>query len=384
MIRGTATALALLLAAPALAAPETAAPKTGAQPSGPGGAADGQGVDIRTELWPSGKIRSERHFVDGREVGLSRRWSREGALIRETRFSDDGKVLHDRHWKDGTLVHERMPVTVEGHGAGEKIVERYGRITETDIRAEGYRLTTRHRGDELIDRSEVIDGRIQGRYLHTGRIDNDVTRATYVDNQPHGLFTRTWQGETLERGLYDHGTRIGEWLRVERYGTTIHEVYDPEGRLDGPRREIGANGQLRRLETYVQGTLDGPWEERDREGRLLSGGAWSEGQKTGPWREAVPYGEEYWQGSYVAGARNGPWERRDAQGYRLERVRYQNGARDGLRYLFRPDGAVGEVQSWKAGERHGPTTYYEDGRPVGRDFWRDGRSVAGGRAMEAE
>ncbi|MBL3574156.1 hypothetical protein JMK10_21955 [Rhodovulum sulfidophilum] len=379
MIRGTATALALLLAVPGLAAPETGAP-----PAEAGVAADGQAADVRTEHWPSGKLRSQRHFVDGREVGLSRRWSREGALIRETRFSDDGKVLHDRHWKDGKLVHERLPVTVEGHGAGEKIVERYGSITETDIRAEGYRLTTRHRGDELIDRSEVIDGQIQGRYILTGRIDNDVSRVTYVDNQPHGLFTRTWRGETLERGMYDHGTRIGEWLRTERYGTAIHEVYDPEGRLDGTRREIGANGQLRRLETYVHGTLDGPWEERDREGRLLSGGAYSEGQKTGPWREGGPHGEEYWQGSYVAGLRNGPWERFDAQGYRLERVRYEDGTRDGLRYLFRPDGAVGEVQSWKNGERDGYTTRYEDGLPVGRDLWRDGRPVATGLSPEAE
>lgn len=379
MIRGTATALALLLAVPGLAAPETGAP-----PAEAGVAADGQAVDVRTEHWPSGKLRSQRHFVDGREVGLSRRWSREGALIRETRFSDDGKVLHDRHWKDGKLVHERLPVTVEGHGAGEKIVERYGSITETDIRAEGYRLTTRHRGDALIDRSEVIDGQIQGRYILTGRIDNDVSRVTYVDNQPHGLFTRTWRGETLERGMYDHGTRIGEWLRTERYGTTIHEVYDPEGRLDGPRREIGANGQLRRLETYVHGTLDGPWEERDREGRLLSGGAYSAGEKTGPWREGGPHGEEYWQGSYVAGLRNGPWERLDAQGYRLERARYEDGARDRLRYLFRPDGAVGEVQSWKDGERDGYTTRYEHGLPVGCDLWRDGRPVATGLPPEAE
>ncbi|MCE8442347.1 hypothetical protein [Rhodovulum sulfidophilum] len=45
MIRGTATALALLLAVPGLAAPETGAPPAEA-------AADGQAADIRTEHWP--------------------------------------------------------------------------------------------------------------------------------------------------------------------------------------------------------------------------------------------------------------------------------------------------------------------------------------------
>lgn len=335
-----------------------------------------------TEFWPSGAPRSERHFVDGQETGVSRRWSEEGDLIRETEFSDTGEFLRDRRWQDGDLVYQRKPVSIEGHGTGEEITEYYGNITETDIKADGYRLTTRHRGEELIDRSEVIDGQIQGSYIHTGRIDNDVTRVEYIDNEPHGLFTRTWRGETLERGMYDHGTRVGEWQRTESYGTTIHEFYDPQGNLDGELQMIGMNGQRVMLETYEHGTLDGPYEERDIDGNIIDRGRYADGLKEGPWREQIPYRLEHWEGSYSAGERQGRWERFDGSGYRVEVAHFEEGLRDGLTYLFGPDGALSEVQAWKQDSRDGYATYYDDGLPVVRDLWREGSLIDTGIPVE--
>lgn len=335
----------------------------------------GKPVGPHIEFWPSGARRSLRHFDDGREVGLSRRWSREGVLTREAEYSDAGDFLRERRWKDDTLILVREPVQVDGHGWGEKLTEYEGNFTETDIRAEGYRLTTRHLKDELIDRSEVIDGQMQGLYISTDPIQGDVTRFTYVDNQPDGLFTRTWNGRVLDRGMYDQGKRVGEWRREETTPFVELETYDSQGRLDGEQRTLGLDGKVRVRVTYAAGTLDGPYESFGPGGEILEVGQYDMGQKTGPWQEISGNLEDLHSGSYAEDKRDGRWTITGADGHPADVLHYDMGEEDGLHYIFARDGAVDEVQAWRDGVRDGYTTYYQDGRPVVRDLWQDGSLI---------
>lgn len=332
----------------------------------------GNPTGTHTEFWPSGKKRAERHFDNGREVGLSQRWSREGELTREEEFTDAGDFVRERRWDDGELAMLREPIQIDGHGRSEKLTEYEGNFTETDIKAEGYRLTTRHLKDELIDRSEVINGQMQGSYISTDPIQRDVTRVTYVDNQPNGLFTRTWRGKVLDRGIYDHGKRIGQWRREETTPFVELENYDAEGRLDGEQLTLGIARKVRMRVTYAAGTLDGPYESYGPEDEVLEKGQYDMGQKTGPWQEMSGNLEDHLSGHYAQDERDGRWNITDADGHPVEVVHYRMGDEDGLHYLFSPDGAVDEVQAWQGGVRDGYTTYYEDGRPVLRDLWRNG------------
>ncbi|MCA0851046.1 toxin-antitoxin system YwqK family antitoxin [Salipiger thiooxidans] len=332
----------------------------------------GKPVGPHIEFWPSGARRSLRHFDEGREVGLSRRWSREGLLTREAEYRDAGDFVRERRWKDDRLISVREPVQVDGHGWGEKLTEYEGNFTETDIRAEGYRLTTRHLKDELIDRSEVIDGQMQGLYISTDPIQGDVTRFTYIDNQPDGLFTRTWNGRVLDRGMYDHGKRVSEWRREETTPFVELEHYDAEGQLDGEQRTLGMDGAVRKRRTYVAGTLDGPYEAYGPGGEILEVGHYNMGQKTGPWQEISGTLKDLHSGSYVEDKRDGRWTITNAEGHPAEVLHYDMGEEDGLHYIFARDGVVDEVQAWRDGVRDGYTTYYQYGRPFLRDQWRDG------------
>ncbi|PJE28325.1 MORN repeat variant [Pseudooceanicola marinus] len=332
----------------------------------------GQPSGTREAFWPSGALRAVRHFDEGREVGLSRRWTRDGVLTRETEYTDAGVFVRERRWKEKTLISLREPVQIDGHGEGEKLTEYQGNFTETDIKAEGYRLTTRSLNGELIDRSEVIDGQMQGLYISTDPIQGDVTRVTYVDNQPHGLFTRTWKGRVLDRGMYDHGKRVGEWRREETTPFVELETYDAKGRLDGEQRTLGQDGKVRMRVTYAAGTLDGPYETFGSGGEILEVGQYDMGQKTGLWQEISGNLEDLHSGSYVEDKRDGRWTITGADGHPVEVIHYDMGEEDGLHYLFAPDGAVDEVQAWRDGVRDGYTTYYQDGRPVLRDLWQDG------------
>ncbi|QUS35708.1 toxin-antitoxin system YwqK family antitoxin [Falsirhodobacter algicola] len=332
----------------------------------------GQPDGEETVFWPSGARRSVRHFDHGREVGLSQSWSPEGALTAEAEYTDAGDFVRERRWTDGTLTALREPMPVEGHGMGEKLTEYQGNFTSIDITAKGYRLTTRRLGDKLVDQEEVIDGQRQGSYISTDRVQNDVTRVFYVDGEPDGLFTRTWNGQILDRGMYDHGKRIGQWRREETSPFVELENYDAEGRLDGEQRTLGMNGAVRMRVTYTAGTLDGPYESYGSDGEVLLLGQYDMGQKTGPWQEMAMNLEDHLSGRYDRGKREGRWNVADADGYLTEVIQYRMGEEDGLHYLFAPDGAVDEVQAWRDGARDGYTTYYEDGRPVLRDLWQDG------------
>ena len=344
----------------------------------------GRPSGTQEEFWPSGAPRSVRHFDEGREVGLSRRWTRDGVLTREAEYTDTGVFVRERRWKDGELLSLREPVQIDGHGEGEKLTEYEGNFTEIDIKAKGYRLITRHLKDELIDRSEVVDGQMQGLYISTDPIQRDVTRVTYVDNQPDGLFTRTLNGRVLDRGMYDHGKRVGEWRREETTPLVELETYDAEGRLHGEQRTLGMDGKVRKRATYVAGTLDGPYEAFGPGGEIRELGQYDMGQKTGPWQEISGELEDLHSGRYVADKRDGRWTITGADGHPAEIVHYAMGEENGLHYFFSPDGAVDEVQAWRDGVRDGYTTYYQDGRPLLRDLWRDGRLTRSGLPVDPE
>lgn len=340
--------------------------------TGEGRYVDGRADGRMLEYWPSGEPRSERHFDAGVPVGAAKRWSEDGELIERTDHADDGSLLRERRWRDGRRTYLREPVMVEGHGPGEKIVESQGNRVETEIRAGDYFLFTRELDGELFDRSEMVGGEYTGLFVATGNIDGERTRVHFVEGEEQGLFTVTWHGETLERGHYDRGRRVGDWQRVEQYGQVIHETYDEAGTLHGERRVVTrCCGKLVRLETFDHGTLNGPYKEL-RDGTLVNGGSYAGGMKTGLWTETEPYRSEVWTGRYEAGRRTGTWTLADAEGYRIEVADYAADDRDGPRYLLAPDGALEEVQMWRGGRREGYTTYHAEDGTVAHELWRDG------------
>ncbi|WP_417742794.1 hypothetical protein [Salipiger sp.] len=328
------------------------------------------------EYWPSGELRKERTLERGTPVSPEKQWSEDGELVRQVDFTDEGAFRRERRWRDGALIWLREAVTIEGYDPGFKTVEIAGDTVETEIKAGAYYLFTRERGDALTDRTEMIDGDYTGLFVATGTIDGEVTRVTFVDGKEHGLFTKVWQGETLDKGRYEHGHRVGDWVRTESYGRVIHESYDEAGELHGERRYVTrCCDDLLLLETYDHGTLDGPYKEM-KEGELVTGGTYVDGQKSGHWQETVNYGSEVWTGTCEADRRTGTWTRVDSDGYRLEVADFAAGERDGPTYLFAEDGAVRTVQMWRHGQRHGYSSYYGDDGTVQHDLWRDGQPVA--------
>jgi hypothetical protein len=66
----------------------------------------------------------------------------------------------------------------------------------------------------------------------------------------------------------------------------------PDGRLHGPRRLWGRDGQLRLEEAYREGLRHGPSTARGDDGAVIESGAWEDGARVGRWVRPAPPGGE--------------------------------------------------------------------------------------------
>ena len=336
------------------------------------GVADGDVI----EYFPSGERRAERHYVMGRPTGSAKRWMKSGQLVSQTDYADDGSVIKKRNWSaEGELTWLEEPVEVEGLGPAHKTVEYNGNMVDTEIRADGYLLRTVYVGDTLWDRVEMVDGKYQGLYVSTTRIDQIKTRVHFIDGEEDGLYTRSWRGRELDRGYYDHGKRVGEWRRTEQSTYIIKETYNDEGKLTGEQRSFRKpDGKLMKIATYKDGTLDGPYKEF-KDDRMVAGGLYVDGVKEGKWLEKIPFRETSRGGTYDKGRKQGRWKLYDGNGYPIAITTFKDDRKDGPAYILADNGALEEVQMWKDNKREGYVTYYDDKGPVSRKLFRDGRLV---------
>ncbi|MBB5320188.1 toxin-antitoxin system YwqK family antitoxin [Marinobacter oulmenensis] len=258
----------------------------------------------------------------------------------------------------------RETVTIEGHGKGTKTVTTYGNFTETRIEAGDYSLFTKKRGKmqgsfgemeaQLVERQEKVGDTLVGLYITTSDLEPLTTSVPYLDGKKHGLYKEEWWGQTIARGQYDHGKRVGEWMREG----DIFENYDSQGQLHGESRSLDTAGNLIELKTYNHGVLDGPYKKLSR-GKLQTAGMYKNGKKSGQWQEIAPYKGTKSIGSYRDGERQGAWKFYDRNGYLSKQATYEEGEYNGPLYELREDGSLASIEIWKDGKRQGYPTYYD-------------------------
>lgn len=340
--------------------------------------ANGSEEGLQTTYWPNGQKREAKHRHDGRTVGASREWRKDGSLRAQTDYDADGHFRRERRFAPGGAVrYLRVPVTVEGHGKGEKIVETEGHVIRTHIKAGNYALITKTRNGKLLDRSEMIDHQFIGLSIQTSEIGQIRTEAHYDNGALNGEWIRSWRGKLLDKGMYDHDKRVGKWQRVAHTPEVIHEFYDDHGKLDGTARTLTDWGDLIKLATYDHGVLDGPYKELHK-GKLRTAGTYVDGRKSGPWREADHDKPVTRVGHYQSGAREGTWQVLNQAGYVIEQADYAHDQREGPSYRFREDGGLARMEDWHGGKRDGYATDYDDNGPTERALWRDGKRLRGG------
>lgn len=368
---------------------------------------------LRQSFREDGSLSSEQTLKNGKLEGLDRRWERNDVLAIEAHYRNDkhdgafrvfaekGHLLEESEYRAGIQVGASRRYHLSGELREEELLDDRGErqhLTRYDVEGRKQYYEVREKGprgqqvrkehyypggalmrreqngyddrwslrEEFAEdgsqtaRSEQRNGQAHGLHLSVN-YEGGRQQEHYRDGERDGEFLlQSSAGEVLGKGRYRAGKRIGEWLEVSGDLRMLNR-FDEQGRLHGEQRRELRDGELLQIDRYQHGKLHGR-HERYEGGTLVDVGSYRDDLRDGEWQTRLFDGRA-WRGSYHRGRQVGLWEARSEQGYLLESGRYDaQGRPQGKHYGFADDGGLLKLERYDAGNLHGLSEYFVDGR----------------------
>ena len=241
-------------------------------------------LDVRTEYFPTGAVRFTGTYKDGVAEGIQRE------------FSPEGKVIAAKMYVDGTLTGEGILDTI---------------------------------------------GRMQGPWKE------------YYPN-----------GQIKSQGDYLNSKRIGDWTFTYVNGKLEQKgKYDKKGKAQGPWKWYYESGNVWREETYRNDMQDGVMTEyadmAKDSAKIITKGEFIDGLKEGPWVLELPdYKEE---GDYKADKMDGEWKFYYTSTSNLKFTgKFLDGVPDGEQKFYYPNGKEKQRGKYAGGNREGEWHFYDE------------------------
>ncbi len=251
-----------------------------------------QALDVKTEYYPSGKIRIKATYKDDKPEGVWRE------------YNEEGEVERSFIYKNGTVIGEGI-ITEKGEKNGSW-KEYYD---SGDLKAEGdYSNDIKigewkyyHKNGKIEQIGSYDDkGSPEGQwkwYYPSGVL---LREESYYEGKPDGISTEYDElGGIITKGEYIGGEKEGKWF---------YEL--------GDHREEGS---------YSVGDMHGDWKFFFMDGSLSYEGKFIEGNPHGKhiwyWRN----GNKKDEGYYMNGRKHGQWTSFDSNGIPFVVVTYSNG-----------------------------------------------------------
>lgn len=321
----------------------------------------GEKQGVWKEFYPSGKVKSETGYINGKKTGYVKTFLENGSLGSIEKYVGDSLQkdtpelttkleVRNEYYEDGRI--KKTGTWLYGIAEGtHKEYSPEGKITGAKIYHEGY-LT----GEGMIDEA----GNQQG---------------SWIEYHPNG--------KIKGKGSYENGNKIGEWIfyypngKIEQKGK-----YDKKGRPQGLWQWYYESGSILREETYLNGKREGTlteWKDsaKDTAGTLniITKGEYIDGMKEGKWfYEIQDYREE---GNYKNDQRDGYWKSVFVEnGQTRFEGSFIEGIPDGKHIYYFYDGKIREEGKYVAGNKEGNWTYYDpDGTVLLTVYFKKGREI---------
>ena len=354
----------------------------------------------REYYFPTGELKQETPFVDGKAKGAGYEYNQEGLVI--TLLTYKGGVLTKKQrinrtdqqgqkqgiwmvfFKNKAVDHEGPYVNDLKHGYWKyyqangnlKRVEKWimGVLQENaqetvkiEIRREidpqtgklSFKGSYRDGVAEGVHRKydengEVISSKIyqNGRVLFEGIVDEQGRR-----QGPWKEYYET--GELKSEGRYKDNLKVSKWVYYYRDETVEQTGNYLNGLPDGFWTWTYPDGQTWREEEYVMGEEDGPSIEYNDTGAVIAKGNYIEGFKDGPW--VFEQNDHREEGSYFEGERKGKWKfyyfGTDKLSFEGE---YENGLENGMHIYYYPDGKIKRRGNYSGGIKDGIWEYFTE------------------------
>ena len=241
-------------------------------------------LEVRTDYWPNGQVKTVASYKDGVPEGVRREYSEsgeirmayiftEGIMIGEGVLNGDGSKegKWKEYFKDGNLRAEGK--YKDGKRVGEwKFFHENGQLEQTGNYSFDGQLNGTWRwyypSGKLLREETYYEGLEDGLMIEYNEDGSVIAEGEYIEGLEEGL----WIYETeyyKEEGYYSSGLRNGKWKTWydDRKLSFTGEFIDdnPNGR----HTWYWDNGQVKDEGKYIMGRKDGDWTKYNYDGTVF-------------------------------------------------------------------------------------------------------------------
>ncbi|MBR1513174.1 MAG: hypothetical protein IJ622_02650 [Bacteroidales bacterium] len=230
---------------------------------------------MQREYYPSGKVKREASFRDGKREGVWREFDedgnvinsqtyKKGALVGQGIVGTDGKRRGDykEFYPDSTLRAEGL--FIDGLRSGEwKFYYQNGKVQEVGSYKEGdpdgVWVWYHENGQKQIE-EQFYKGQHNGPYKEYDAKGNLMVSGTYFDGMKNGKWTEQI-GDMRTEGEYRNDKQVGEWVSYYDNDKLAFRGKFNAGYPDGEHLFYYPNGKLREIQVYSAGVKNGDWKK---------------------------------------------------------------------------------------------------------------------------
>jgi antitoxin component YwqK of YwqJK toxin-antitoxin module len=242
-------------------------------------------LDVQTEYYSNGRVKSAKSYKDGVAEGIHREYSPEGKITSAKVFVEGiltAEGVLDTLGREQGIWKEYYPEgQLRSHGEylnGKRIgewvfyhvnekIEQKG-VYDKKGKAQGVWKWFYESGNLLREenyKNNLVDG-VMTEYCDSGKV---ITKGEFVDGQKEGPWMLELQGYR-EEGSYKDGNRDGEWKHYFTDNGKLRFVGKfIDGVPDGIHTFYYSNGNIKQVGKYAGGTKEGEWKFYDESGYLF-------------------------------------------------------------------------------------------------------------------
>ena len=289
------------------------------------------------EFYPTGKIKSETAYKDGKKTGYVKTFLENGSLGSIEKYTGDSLL------KDSPETTTRLEARNEYYENGS--------IKKTGTYLEGIAEGT-HK--EYSPEGTITSAKLfhEGNLMGEGLMDEaGGQQGMWTEYHPNG--------KIKGKGNYENGIKTGEWIFYHPNGKVEQKgKYDKKGRPQDLWQWFYESGKLLREENYLNGKREGFLTEWNDSGKIITKGEYIEGMKEGKWFfEILDYREE---GMYKGDQKDGPWESYYTDNGQVRFAgKFIEGIPDGKHTYYYHDGGIKEEGKYVTGVKDGDWNFYD-------------------------
>ncbi len=241
-------------------------------------------LDIKTEYYPSGKVKIVASYNDDVPEGVRREYSEEGEIVKGYVFSK-GKLIgegitNEEGKRDGPWKEYYLNGALRSEGAyddGKRVgdwkfyhsngqLEQVGSYTR-DGKEDGI-WTWYYPDGQMLREEGYYLGMLDGPSVEYDEFGQIVSEGEYIEDYREGLWKFNY-GDFREEGEYLNGMRHGQWKSYYPDGTVSFEGKFIDDNPNGKHTWYWPNGNKKTEGNFIMGLKDGEWIKYSSDGKTF-------------------------------------------------------------------------------------------------------------------